>query len=270
MYSGISVRMHSLERLERYLLAREGVIVAFSGGVDSAVLAIVAHRALGGNMCAVTGDSASVPARDRQLAVDFCACHGVRHEIIATREFEDANYRANVGDRCYFCKQELFRRLDVVRAERGLRWIAEGTNLSDLGGHRPGMRAKEERPNVISPYLDLGIDKEGVRAMARALQLDLAEKPATACLASRIPVGTAVDPEILRRIDDAENVLRDLGLAQLRVRHHGTLARIEVPPDDFTRCVRHHDLIVARFRALGYQQITLDLAGYRPGGGLHG
>lgn len=261
--------MDTLSRLEHYFRARETVIVAFSGGVDSAVLAVVAHRVLGNNMVAVTGDSASVPSRDRQLAIDFCARHGVPHEIIATQEFDNASYRANAGDRCYFCKSELFRRLDMLRTARGFQWIAEGTNVSDLGGHRPGMQAKEERAYVISPYLDLGVTKEDVRAVARTLQLEVAEKPATACLASRIPVGTAVDPEILRRIDAAENILRDLGLLQLRVRHHGAIARIEVPSESFERCVQERERIVERFRALGYQHITLDLAGYRLGGGIH-
>ncbi|MBI2346737.1 MAG: ATP-dependent sacrificial sulfur transferase LarE [Deltaproteobacteria bacterium] len=262
--------MELVNRLARFFFERDSLIVAFSGGVDSAVLVVVAHRALGERMLAVTGDSPSVPSRDRELTVTFCAAHGIPHQFVATKEFDNPDYRANAGNRCYFCKEELFRQLESLRVAKAFDWIAEGTNRSDLSGHRPGQKAATEAERVISPYLDLGIDKAGVRAIARELRLELAEKPATACLASRIPVGTAVDPEVLRRIDAAENVLRDLGFEQLRVRHHGALVRIEVPAAELMACVEKRERIVTRLRELGFKQVTLDLQGYRIGGGVDG
>ncbi|MBI4238122.1 MAG: ATP-dependent sacrificial sulfur transferase LarE [Deltaproteobacteria bacterium] len=261
--------MQLYQQLADYFTARGSVIVALSGGVDSAVLAVVAHRTLGQAMIAITGDSPSVPARDRVGSSEFCRRYAIPHRLVPTQEFSDPQYRANAGDRCFFCKQELFRCLEVVRQSEGLAWIAEGTNLSDLGGHRPGMRAKAAAPTVIAPYLDLGIDKAGVRAIARHLELDVAEKPASACLASRIPVGTPVEASVLRQVDAAEDQLRNLGLAQVRVRHHGALARIEVPREDFTQCLAVQAEIVTRLRALGFQHVTLDLQGYRTGGGIH-
>lgn len=261
--------MQLYTQLTEYFKARESVVVALSGGVDSAVLAVVAHQALGQAMMAVTGDSPSVPARDREGASDFCRRHGIPHRLVPTQEFSDPQYLANAGDRCFFCKQELFRCLDTVRQTAGLAWIAEGTNLSDLGAHRPGLRAKAQAPTVIAPYLDLGIDKAGVRAIARHLNLEVAEKPASACLASRIPVGTRVDAAVLRQIDAAEDQLRRLGLPQVRVRHHGTLARIEVPREAFDQCLAAQAQIVLQLQALGYHHVTLDLQGYRVGGGIH-
>lgn len=250
--------------LQAYFRARPRVLIAFSGGVDSAVLALVAHRALGDDMLAVTGISPAVPERDRVQAVEFCQQHGIPHRLLETREFQDPNYLANPHNRCYFCKSELFRGLEQLRQE--LEWdvIAEGTNTSDLRGHRPGQQAAQEA-RVIAPYLDLSIDKDGVRAIARACDLSLAEKPATACLASRIPTGTAIDPAILRRVDQAEDFLRSLGLQQVRVRHHGELARIEVEPQEFARCLAAHAAIASALRDLGYRYVTLDLHGYRTG-----
>lgn len=250
--------------LQSYFRPRPRILIAFSGGVDSAVLAFVAHHVLGDKMLAVTGISPAVPERDRRQAVEFCLQHGIPHRLLETREFQDPNYLANPHNRCYFCKSELFRGLEQLRRELGWDAIAEGTNTSDLHGHRPGMQAAHEA-RVIAPYLDLSIDKDGVRAMARACGLSLAEKPATACLASRIPTGTAIDPVILRRIDQAEDFLRSLGLEQLRVRHHGELARIEVEPHSFARCFAAHDAIVRTLRGLGYRYVTLDLQGYRTG-----
>jgi pyridinium-3,5-biscarboxylic acid mononucleotide sulfurtransferase len=257
--------MDPIAQLRAFFLAQARVLVAFSGGVDSGLLAYVAYKAIGDRALAVTGVSASVGAGERQAAEAFCRAHGMPHTTIATDEFANPNYLANRGDRCFHCKEELFRALHDYAQRHQYDAIIEGTNIDDLQGHRPGHQAAEEA-GVHTPYVALKIDKATIRAMAHQLHLDLADKPAMACLASRIPVGISVDPEVLARIDRAEAAMRGLGFRQVRVRHHGDLARIEVDPADLSRCIEQHDAIVTVMRNAGYTHVTVDLQGYRLGG----
>ncbi|PIR17328.1 MAG: TIGR00268 family protein [Deltaproteobacteria bacterium CG11_big_fil_rev_8_21_14_0_20_49_13] len=243
-------------------------VVAFSGGVDSAVLAKIAHEELGNNMAAVTGESASVPSRDIASAKDFCKKHGIPHVIVRTCEFDDPLYKSNPENRCFYCKGELFETLAVTAKEKGLKYVIEGTNSSELKGHRPGFEAAKVNPIVTTPFADACITKEEVREIARALGLDLAERPSTACLSSRVPTGTALTEELLKRIDDAENFLLSIGVRQIRLRHHGDLARIESDEEGLKLCIEKKDDIVKKINGLGWKNVTLDLKGYRTGGGM--
>lgn len=243
-------------------------VVAFSGGVDSAVLAKIAHEELGNNMAAVTGESASVPSRDLTSAKEFCQKHGIPHAIVKTCEFDDPSYKSNPENRCFYCKSELFEALARSAEERGLRFVIEGTNSSELKGHRPGFEAAKKNPVVSTPFADVGITKEEVRAIARELGLDLAERPSTACLSSRVPTGTELTEGLLKRIDDAENFLLSIGVRQVRLRHHGDLARIESDEEGLKLCIEKKDDIVKKISSLGWKNVTLDLKGYRTGGGM--
>jgi uncharacterized protein len=243
------------------------VAVAFSGGVDSTVVAQVAYDALGDAAIAVTAVSDSLAAGELEEAQALARRIGIRHRVIRTEEFADPNYLRNQPDRCYFCKSELYGRLSGMLEELGVDVIASGANLDDQGDHRPGMRAAAER-GVRHPLQECGLTKDHVRGLARAYDLPTWDKPATPCLSSRIAYGEEVTPERVRMIDQAEHWLRQRGLRVLRVRYHkGDLARIEVPLDDLPRLV---DLdvrgeLIAAFRALGFKFVTLDLEGFRSG-----
>jgi uncharacterized protein len=243
------------------------VAVAFSGGVDSTVVAQAAFDALGTAATAVTAVSDSLAAGELEEARELARTIGIRHRVIRTEEFADPNYLRNQPDRCYFCKSELYGRLAGMLAELGVDVIASGANTDDLGDHRPGMRAAAER-GVRHPLQECGLSKADVRALARGWGLPTWDKPATPCLSSRIAYGEEVTSERVRMIDQAEQWLRQRGLRVLRVRYHkGDLARIEVPLDDLPRLVdlQHRGELIAAFRALGFKFVTLDLEGFRSG-----
>jgi len=257
-----------LNKLKELISSYESVVVAFSGGVDSALLACVAREVLGDKMVAVTGESPSVPSRDRRSADDFAKKLGIPHETVKTCECDLISYVANPENRCFFCKDELFATLERVADTRGFKFVLEGTNASEILGHRPGFEAAKKRGRVKTPYVELGITKEDVRGMARDLSLDIAERPSTACLASRIPTGTRITPELLRRIDEAEEFLLLLGCKQIRLRHNEETARIETDEAGMKLVCDRAKEIVEKISKLGWTNVTLDLRGYRTGGGM--
>lgn len=250
------------------LTGRPGLVVAFSGGVDSAVLLHAARRALGRTrVIAVTARSPSLPASELQGAIRLAEELDAVHEVVDTDELARPGYRRNDRDRCYHCKAELFDVIDrVTRAsvERQGWPVAFGAIVDDLSDHRPGARAAVER-GVLAPLADAGFDKGAVRAYARAHGISVAEKPALACLASRIPYGTEVHASILAQLERAEAAVRELGFGQFRVRHHGTVARLEVETNAIGRAIELRELLVARLRGAGYTYVSLDLVGYRTG-----
>jgi pyridinium-3,5-biscarboxylic acid mononucleotide sulfurtransferase len=242
------------------------LVVAYSGGVDSAYLAVAATEVLGDRALCVTADSASYPERHRSMALDIARRFGLRHEIVSTHELENPEYRANAPDRCYHCKHELYTRLADLAGARGFSAIADGSNADDRGDYRPGRKAAREF-GVISPLDEAGLTKADIRALSHAAGLPTWDEPASACLSSRIPYYSEVSPEKLRSIEAAESVLRDEGFRVLRVRHHGDVARIEVGREELPRLVEPamSDRIDAKIRALGFKFVAVDLKGYRLG-----
>jgi uncharacterized protein len=241
------------------------VVVAYSGGVDSAYLAVMAARTLGDRAVAVTADSPSYPDRHRQLAVQIAREFSLRHEIIRTHELERAEYRANPENRCYFCKHELYTRLSRVAAVRGA-VVVDGNNADDRGDYRPGRQAAREF-GVRSPLDEVGLLKNEIRELSRRAGLPTWDEPASACLSSRIPYHAEVTDEKLRTIERAEQALRDLGFRVFRVRHHESLARIEIAREEMSRALEPDvaAVIVREVKAAGYRHVTLDLQGYRTG-----
>jgi len=240
------------------------VLVAYSGGVDSALVMAVAYQELADQALACIGVSPSYPAREMRDAVKLAEELGVPYRLVNTEEYLDPNYAANPNNRCYFCKSELHNRLKaiLVREEWGV--VLDGNNASDVGDFRPGMTAARER-GVRSPLLEAEITKDEVRAIAQSLGLPVWDKPAMACLSSRVPHGTPITPELLRQIEAAEDVLVALGFAQFRVRHHNEIARIELPPEEFPKAIAAHMAITSGVKAAGYRFVALDLAGFRSG-----
>lgn len=238
-------------------------VVAFSGGVDSALVAAVAAEQLGDDALAVTAQSPSLPGAELEAARGLATAIGIRHRVVRTDELARPGYVANAGDRCYHCKSELYGHLTPIAAESGA-VICNGTNRDDLGDYRPGLRAAAEG-GVRSPLVEAGCGKADVRALARGLGLPVWDKPAAACLASRVPVGMPVSAPLLGEIEAAEAVLRGLGLRQVRVRHHGEIARIETDADGMAIVARERETVERRLRGLGFRFVTLDLGGYRMG-----
>lgn len=252
--------------LHAQLAGLPGVVVAFSGGVDSTMLLHACRQALGDRCVAVTADSPSLPRAELAEAAALARDLGVRHVVLPTHELEQQSYRNNAGDRCYYCKKELFVTVAQRRAEIGPEsWpVAYGAILDDLGDHRPGQKAAAEH-HVLAPLIDAGFAKTDVRRYSREHGLRTADKPSFACLSSRVPYGTAIDAPLLSQIERAEQVLRTMGFRQFRVRHHGDVARIELAPDEIAHAVAHREALAQAVQATGYAYVALDLLGYRSG-----
>lgn len=242
------------------------VIVAFSGGVDSTLLAKLAFDVLGKNAVAVTAVSESLAKRELRQAQELAQLIGIEHRLVRSTELEDENYVSNPKNRCYFCKSELFIRLGSLARQMGISHIVYGANQDDLGDYRPGMEAAREY-GVSAPLLEAGMTKEDIRVLSRELGLPTWNKPAFACLSSRFPPGTRITAEKLAQVDAAEDVLYELGFRQFRVRYHEEIARIEIPPEDFPRLldplVREH--VETQLKKLGFRFVTVDLGGFRSG-----
>lgn len=253
-----------VEQIQALLRQMGSVIVAYSGGIDSTLMLKLAHDVLGERALGITAVSASMPKSERQEAVEIARQMGARLELIESDETEDARYLANAPDRCYFCKSNVYDHLFAYAQQHGFDFILDGTNADDQGDHRPGRLAARER-GVRSPLLECGVTKEEIRQLGRAFGLPNWDKPAAACLASRIPYGTQISLPVLSQVEQAELALRSLGFKQLRVRHHDQVARIEVEAQDFPLLLAQRDPILAALKAVGYTYVTLDLAGFRSG-----
>ena len=242
------------------------VIVAYSGGADSAYLAWAARAALGDAAIAITADSASFPESHKGDAEEFARTHQIRHEYIATREFDNPAYTANNPDRCFYCKDELFSRLAEVAAERGIAHVVYGVNVDDLGDYRPGQKAALNH-QVKAPLVEAGLTKGEIRELSQRAGLKTWDRPASACLSSRIPYGTPVTIQNVRTVDRGEEAIRALGFRQFRVRFHGDVVRIEIAPDELQRALNLETAaqFTAIFKKLGFHFVTLDLEGYRQG-----
>ena len=258
--------LRKLERLREIVRGYGSAVVAFSGGVDSALVLRVAVDELGEGALAVTGLSPSVPEWDLEDAARLARDLGARYRLLRTEELTEPRYVANGPDRCYWCKAELFDKLEALRVEEGLAVIVDGTNLDDHGDWRPGLEARRERA-IRSPLCEAEMTKGDVRAASRRLGLPTAEKPAAACLASRFPYGTEVTAEGVERVGAAEARVRALGFRQVRVRHHGDVARLEIDPGEMERLLDPacRDAVVRGVREAGYRYVALDLDGYRTG-----
>jgi len=260
----------ALEGKQRALLdslaGLRSVIVAYSGGADSAYLAWAAHRVLGHRALAITADSASLPESHKRDAEEFARTWGIRHEYVLTREFQNPDYAKNGPDRCFHCKDELFARLDEIARERGIEYVVYGVNLDDLGDYRPGQRAAKLH-QVKAPLVDAGLSKAEIRELSRRARLATWDRPAAACLSSRIPYGTPVTIENVKTVEKGEEAIRALGFRQFRVRFHGDLARIEIAPEELPRALDSEmaRAFTAIFKPLGFHYVTLDLEGYRQG-----
>jgi uncharacterized protein len=259
-----------LNKLKDHFAYYKGAIIAYSGGVDSALLAYVAHLTLQNKMLAALADSPSLARREYQHALAFAEKHHIPIQIIDTREMKNPFYEANQGDRCYHCKKALFERIEEMRQEPGnsfsnLSWpVFYGVNLDDLGDYRPGIQAADEAA-ILAPYVELKMDKNTIRGVCAFLGLDVADKPAMPCLASRIAYGQEVNVKKLKQVETAEDFLSDLGFQMLRVRHHGDTARIELLPADFNLALQHRKIISQKLHELGFLYVTLDIDGFKSG-----
>jgi pyridinium-3,5-biscarboxylic acid mononucleotide sulfurtransferase len=263
-------KLDALEAKERSLFdslaAMGGAIVAYSGGADSAYLAWAAHRVLGDRAVAITADSPSLPAAHKRDAEEFARAWGIRHETIRTSEFDNPDYVKNDRDRCFHCKDELFTRLDGLARERDLEHVIYGVNCDDLGDYRPGQRAATLH-RVEAPLVDAGLSKAEIRELSRRAGLATWDRPASACLSSRIPYGTPVTIQNVGTVEKGEEALRALGFRQFRVRFHSDLVRIEIAPEELEHALTPEmaRAFISVFKPLGFHYVTLDLEGYRQG-----
>jgi uncharacterized protein len=261
--SGLDARAAALDAR----IAQLGsLLIAYSGGVDSAFLAVTATRVLGARALCVTADSPSYPDRHRDLALGTARAFGLRHEFVRTDEMSRPEYRANPANRCYYCKHELYSHLTSIARARGMAAVADGSNADDRGDYRPGRQAAREF-GVVSPLDEAGLTKNDIRELARRAGMAIWDEPASACLSSRIPYHSEVTDAKLRMIEAAERVIRGLGFRLFRVRHHETLARIEIARDELARALEPEvaDAIDRGLRGVGYQYVTVDIRGYRMG-----
>lgn len=251
-------------RLGEILREMEQVLIAFSGGVDSAFVLKRAHQELGDKVLAVVAASETFPSREYDAAVKLAKEMGVRLHETTVSEFANANFVANNPDRCYHCRTGLFVHLQEIAKSMGYPYIIDGSNVDDLGDYRPGLKAKDEQ-GVRSVLQEAGLTKDEIRTLSKELGLPTWDKPSFACLSSRIPYGTRIDKQKIDQLDEGENFLLQLGFYQVRVRHHDNIARIEVMPQELAKAVEHHEAISEKFQSLGFQYVTLDLTGYRTG-----
>ena len=244
----------------------DSCIVAFSGGVDSSYLALVAHQELGARALAVTAESPSYPSHQRRIAMDLIAKYGFRHEFISSEEMTDANYVQNPSNRCYFCKHELYTKLQNIALQRGFRYVVDGNNLDDTGDYRPGRQAGREL-EIRSPLIEAQMTKSDIRKLSQRIGLPTWDQPASACLSSRIPYGSPVTVDKLRMIDQGEEIMRGLGFSQTRVRHHGEIARIEIAREELPKAlsVEMFDRLSREFKRIGFRFVAVDVEGYRTG-----
>ena len=252
------------ERLASVFANMGSVLVAYSGGLDSAFVLAVARDVLGDRAVALTAVSPSLPEREKRDAMRIARELGARHELVESNEIHNPSYASNPSNRCFHCKSELYSITTRVRAELDLAFVVNGTNVDDLGDYRPGLEAAKDA-GVRSPLVEAQLHKEEVRALAKARGLDFWDKPAAACLSSRIPYGTEVTPERLHQVEQLEDALHALGLRQVRVRYHDALARVEVALSELGAAFEQREAIVAAGRAAGFTFVTLDLAGYKTG-----
>lgn len=253
-----------MQSIVKALAEKGSVLVAFSGGVDSSVLAALAYRALGDNALAVTADSQTLAPGELGCAKEVAKEIGIRHRVIFYNELEEPEFAKNPVDRCYYCKKGLLRELKRLAEQHGMNAIIEGTNISELKAHRPGRRAVMEEA-VYNPFVDFNVTKEEIREMARKLNLSVADKPSMACLSSRFPYGQAITTEALKRVGAAEDFLRRAGFKVVRVRDHAGIARIEIMPDEMQRFLEMREDVVSEFKRLGFSYVALDLVGFRSG-----
>lgn len=253
-----------IQSIEKALKEKGSALIAFSGGVDSSVLAALAYRALGDMALAVTADAPTLAPGELEGAKQVAKEIGIRHLVIFYDELDEPGFAKNPVDRCYYCKKGLIRELKKIAQEHGFNTIVEGTNYSDMRGHRPGQRAVTEE-GIYNPYIEFSVTKEEIRGMAHKLGLSVADKPSMACLSSRFPYGQAITREALKRVGEAEAYLRKKGFEIVRVRDHDGIARIEIMPDKMMRFLEMRDRVASELKRLGFTYVTLDVMGFRSG-----